>query len=49
MDGSTYDGDWYNDMRQGHGAFMRPDGYNYKGDWYEDQMHGGVSFFYFNH
>lgn len=44
-DGSRYEGDWVNDVRQGYGSFMQPDGVGYQGQWYDDQKHGrGVEY-----
>jgi len=38
-DGSTYEGDWLNNLRHGNGKFNN-DTYEYCGEWQQDMKHG---------
>ena len=39
-DGSTYDGEWANNMRQGNGCLRLRNGFRYEGTWKDNQMEG---------
>lgn len=40
IDGSIYDGQWVNGVRQGTGFLLKSNGNYYHGEWFADQMHG---------
>ena len=35
-----YEGEYYDDKKQGHGVFTWPDGRKYTGGWYDGKQHG---------
>merc|ERR1712019_52483 len=39
-DGSSYDGEYVKDIKQGYGVFHWPDGRCYAGQWEDGKMHG---------
>ena len=39
-DGSTYEGHWVENVRQGHGVFIWKSGAKYEGMWKADKKHG---------
>ena len=39
-DKSTYNGDWQNGLRHGHGEYVSADGAVYRGMWVNDKPHG---------
>lgn len=39
-DGATYDGDWKDGMRHGHGLCIWQNGSKYDGEWKDDKRHG---------
>eukprot|EP00484_Ammonia_sp_Unknown_P022237 CAMPEP_0197041964 /NCGR_PEP_ID=MMETSP1384-20130603/18435_1 /TAXON_ID=29189 /ORGANISM="Ammonia sp." /LENGTH=201 /DNA_ID=CAMNT_0042472987 /DNA_START=64 /DNA_END=669 /DNA_ORIENTATION=+ len=45
---ASFDGEWQNDVRCGHGKFVYPDGSNYQGAWQNNQRHGKGTFVYAN-
>ena len=40
FDGSTHDGEWLHDKKNGHGVTIYNDGARYKGSWVDDLRHG---------
>ena len=40
LDGSTYDGYWVNDKREGHGTYLERNGSSYTGNWHNDMREG---------
>lgn len=45
-DGSRYEGDWKNDLKQGFGAYYYPNGDIYEGAWFKGKRHGLGTYFY---
>ena len=39
-DGSSYEGDWFEDKINGVGSYIWPDGRKYEGTWKNNNMHG---------
>ncbi len=39
-DGRRYDGDYFDDRKQGFGVFTWPDGRRYEGSWLNGKQHG---------
>ena len=39
-DGSSYNGEWYENKINGRGIYQWPDGRKYEGEWKENNMHG---------
>jgi hypothetical protein len=40
VDGSVYDGEWIDGLKEGRGTFRWSDGSSYSGTWLADKMHG---------
>jgi len=40
FNGDRYDGEWKNNLRDGHGVFINNDGDMYDGNWKLDKMEG---------
>lgn len=39
-DGSTYEGEWKNDLKHGYGVYIYANGDKYEGQWFNDSRHG---------
>lgn len=46
IDGSTYTGSWYNNLRHGQGTYEYINGDKYVGEWQNDNKQGQGSYIY---
>ena len=45
-DGSSYEGEQFNNLRDGYGKLIFKDGAYYEGGWHEDRMNGKGCLYY---